>query len=167
MQSTQRAFCARHLKQLAGLSGWAIQTDSVAWFCHLCFRPVPGFVNQTIFSDTIQPGWNWYPYDAKNTVLLAKGQGVAGSTATCATLSKGGGLQLKCKGCSRPGYQPFAKAKSLEFDIRSNTQSDDEFASSTPRGQLPPVKLFMMNVSELRHSTVQCVTCDELDKDTP
>jgi hypothetical protein len=125
----------------------AFQTQpAVCAFC-VC-RPVPGFVNQTIFSDTIQSGWNWYPYDAKNTFLLAKGQGVAGSTATCATLSKGGGLQFKCKGCSRPGYQPFAKAKSLDFDIRSSTQSDDEFASSTPRGQLPPVKLFMMNVSD-------------------
>lgn len=90
-----------------------------------------------------------YPYGSKNAVLLAKGQGVAGSNATCLSLTpKTGGLQFKCRQCSRPGYQPFAKAKSFEFDIRSNTQSSDKFASATPRGQLPPVKIFIMNVSE-------------------
>jgi hypothetical protein len=52
-----------------------------------------------------------------------------------------------CRQCNRTGYQPFAKARTLRFDIRSNTQSDDPFASSTPRGRLPSLKLFMMNVS--------------------
>ena len=112
----------------------------------LC-RPVPGFVSKTIFDDSIQPGWSWLPYNAKNTVLLAEGQGVAGSNATCATLSEGGAVEFKCRQCSRPGYQPFAKATALRFDIRSNTRSSDAFASSTPRGQLPPLKLFLMNVS--------------------
>lgn len=108
---------------------------------------MPGFVNQTIFSDSIQPGWNWLPYDASNAVLLARGQGVEGSTATCAVLSKGGGIKFWCRECARPGYQPFSKAQSLQFDIRSNTKSSDPFASSTPRGELPPLKLFLMNVS--------------------
>jgi hypothetical protein len=112
---------------------------------HSC-RPVPGFVNETIFDDSIQPGWTWLPYTAKNTVLLAKGEGVAGSVATCATLSDGGAVKFNCRQCSRPGYQPFAKAKTLQFDIRSNTKSSDEFASSTPPGELPGIKLFMMNV---------------------
>jgi hypothetical protein len=110
-------------------------------------RPVPGYVSQTIFSDSIQPGWTWLPYNAKNTVLLAKGEGVDGSVATCATLSQGGAVKFNCRQCSRPGYQPFAKATSLQFDIRSNTKSDDEFASSTPRGKLPGIKLYLMNVS--------------------
>jgi hypothetical protein len=110
---------------------------------------VPGFVNETIFSDTIEPGWNWQPYDAKNTELIAKGQGVDGSAATCATLSKGGAIKFNCRNCSRPGYQPFAKAKSLNFDIQSNTKSSDEFASSTPKSQLPPLKIFLMSVSRL------------------
>jgi cullin-associated NEDD8-dissociated protein 1 len=109
-------------------------------------RPVPGYVSQTIFSDSIQPGWTWLPYNAKNTVLLAKGEGVDGSVATCATLSQGGAVKFNCRQCSRPGYQPFAKATSLQFDIRSNTKSDDEFASSTPRGKLPGIKLYLMNV---------------------
>lgn len=112
-------------------------------------RPVPGYVNQTIYSDSIEPGWNWQPYDAKNTELIAKGQGVDGSMATCASLSKGGAFKFYCRNCSRPGYQPFAKAKSLHFNIRSNTKSSDEFASSTPKGQLPPLKIFLMGVSNL------------------
>jgi hypothetical protein len=32
--------------------------------------------------------------------------------------------------------------------IRSNTQSEDPFAFSTPLGRLPSLKLFMMNVSD-------------------
>ncbi len=110
-------------------------------------RSVPGYVNQTLYENSIEPGWEWILYDAKNAFLLAKGQGVNGTNATCATLSKGGAMQFQCKQCSRPGYQPFAKATSLQFDIRSTTKSSDEFASSTPRGKLPPLKLFMMNVS--------------------
>lgn len=111
--------------------------------------PVPGFISKTIFSDSIQPGWNWLPYNARNSVLLAENQGVDSSVATCTTLSRGGAVKFQCRQCSRAGYQPFAKAKSLRFDIRSNTQSDDEFASSTPRGELPGLKLFLMNVSAI------------------
>jgi hypothetical protein len=107
-------------------------------------------VNQTIYSDSIQPGWNWQPYNAKSSVLLADGQGVNSSNATCSTLSQGGAVSFVCRQCSRAGYQPFTKAESLRFDIRSNTQSDDEFVSSTPRGEQPPLKLFLMNVSNGR-----------------
>lgn len=111
-------------------------------------RPVPGFISKAIFTDSIQPGWNWLPYNAKNTVLLAKGQGVGkDGVATCATLSEGGGVKFYCRECSRPGYQPFNDGKTLRFDIRSNTRSNDPFASSTPRGKLPGVKVFLMNVS--------------------
>jgi hypothetical protein len=113
----------------------------------LCCSPVPGFISRTIFSDSIQPGWNWLPYNARNSVLLARDQGVDSSVATCTTLSRGGAVNFQCRQCSRAGYQPFARAESLRFDIRSNTQSDDEFASSTPRGELPGIKLFLMNVS--------------------
>jgi hypothetical protein len=77
-------------------------------------------------------------------VLLADGQGVGGSIATCATLSQGGAVSFKCRQSSRAGYQPFTKAESLVFDIRFNTQSDAEFASSPPCGDLPPLKLFLM-----------------------
>lgn len=114
--------------------------------CVVC-RSLPGFVNQTIFEDSIQPGWTYMPYRAKNSVLLAKGEGIGGSTGTCASLSKDGAVQFLCRQCSRPGYQPFAKAKALKFDIRSNTKSADPFASSTPAGELPALKVFLMNVS--------------------
>jgi hypothetical protein len=55
---------------------------------------VPGYVNKTIFSDSIEPGWNWQPFDAKNSELIAEGQGADGSAATCATLSKGGAVKF-------------------------------------------------------------------------
>jgi hypothetical protein len=113
----------------------------------LSCSPVPGFISRTIFSDSIQPGWNWLPYNARNSVLLARDQGVDSSVATCTTLSQGGAVKFQCRQCSRTGYQPFAGAEALRFDIRSNTQSNDEFASSTPRGELPGLKLFLMNVS--------------------
>jgi hypothetical protein len=107
---------------------------------------VPGFVSKVIYGDS--PGtWSWLPYKSRNNVLLAEGQGVDGSTATCSTISQGGGVEFQCKQCAQPGYQPFAKAEVLRFDIRSNTNSNDEFASSTPRGELPPLKMFLMNVS--------------------
>jgi len=88
------------------------------------------------------------PYNSKNNVLMAKGEGVGGGAATCASLSQGGAVQFLCRQCSRPGYQPFAKAEALQFSIRSNTKSTDPFASSTPAGQLPGLKVFLMNVSE-------------------
>jgi hypothetical protein len=112
-------------------------------------RSLPGYVNQTIFDDSIQPGWTWMHYNAKNTVLLAKGQGIGGSTGTCASLSQKGAVQFVCRQCSRPGYQPFAKAKALNLNIRSNTKSADPFASSTPVGELPVLKVFLMDVSDL------------------
>lgn len=71
-------------------------------------RPVPGFVNNTIYADDLEPGWGWQPYNAKNTVLLATGEGMGGSTAMCATLSENGAVAFVCRECTRPGYQPFA-----------------------------------------------------------
>jgi hypothetical protein len=65
-------------------------------------------------------------------------------------------VMLTYRQCNTTGYQPFAKARTLRFDIRSNTQSNDPFASSTPRGRLPSLKLFMMNVSQ-RHSWLEYV----------
>lgn len=35
----------------------------------------------------------------------------------------------------------------MKFLIRSNTKSKDPYASSTPPGKLPALKVFMMNVS--------------------
>jgi hypothetical protein len=54
-----------------------------------------------------------------------------------------------CRGCSGEGYQPFTKGQYLFFSIRSNTQSKDPFASSTPPGKMPQLKVFLMNVSAI------------------
>jgi hypothetical protein len=35
-------------------------------------RSVPGFVNQTIFGDTIEPGCSWRPYGEKNTASCSQ-----------------------------------------------------------------------------------------------
>lgn len=67
-------------------------------------------------------------------------------------------MAFVCRQCNKPGYQPFAKAQNLKFLIRSNTKSNDPYASSTPPGKLPELKLFMMNVSRGlgRLCTVHC-----------
>lgn len=122
------------------------------------FRSIPGYVNQTIYDNTIRPGWTFQPYSTKNTRLLDPKQGIGGSTALCSTISQGGAIAFICRSCSKPGYQPFAKAKSLQLSIRSNTQSLDPFASSTPPGELPQLKIFMMNVSNSQ-STVDWPSC--------
>ena len=126
----------------------ALQVHASSLHCHDC-RSIPGFVSEVIYSRTIKPGWTFQPYSTKDTRLLAAGQGVGGGTALCSSISQGGALAFICRECSRPGYQPFAKAQSLQMSIRSNTKSLDPFASSTPPGQLPPLKIFMMNVSVL------------------
>jgi cullin-associated NEDD8-dissociated protein 1 len=114
--------------------------------------PLPGFVNQTIYDGSaptgLQSGWNWLPYSAKEMVLLASEQGRAGGTAICGSLSEGGGVPFGCRQCTREGYRPFAKARSLQFWIRSNTQSTHPFASSTPPGTLPGLKVFLMNTDQ-------------------
>ena len=78
---------------------------------------------------------------------MARGEGLGGSNATCATLSKDGAIPFVCRECTRAGYQPFAKAETLQFWIRSNSRTTDLFESSTPKGRLPGVKIFLMNVS--------------------
>lgn len=52
-------------------------TDATS-FC----RSLPGYINTTIFEDTINPGWTWRPYAAKNTALLVQGEGMGGSIGT-------------------------------------------------------------------------------------
>jgi hypothetical protein len=115
--------------------------------CCFCCSPVPGFVDQNIYTDDVGSGWGWRTYGAKNTRLMAKGEGLLGSNATCASLSKDGAIPFICRECTRPGYQPFAKATTIQFWIRSNTKSADPYASSTPPGKVPELKMFLMNVS--------------------
>jgi hypothetical protein len=123
-----------------------VLTPLLTLLLHL--SPLPGFVNQTIYADsTLGTGWGWLPDLDKNTNLFVKGEGVTGGSAMCTTLSKGGSVPFSCRNCTKEGYQPFSKAQVLRFWIKSNTKSSDPFASSTPPGKVPPMKMFMMNVS--------------------
>ena len=56
--------------------------------------------------------------------------------ATCVDISTGGGLQFKCRECSRSGYQPFSGVTAISFWIRSNSSSYDASQTSTPKGQV-------------------------------
>jgi cullin-associated NEDD8-dissociated protein 1 len=108
-------------------------------------RPVPGYVSPIIYKDDLGAGWGWRPYSSKNTEIQAAGEGLNGGNATCLTSSKNGAVVLVVREGYRPGYRPFAKASRLDFWVKSNTKSLDPFASSTPPGQVPPLKVFLMN----------------------
>ncbi|KAF8059424.1 erkB [Scenedesmus sp. PABB004] len=108
-------------------------------------NPVPGFVNNTIYKDDLGAGWGWRPYASKNTQVRAKGEGLGGTAATCLTSSQNGAVVFTVREGFRPGYQPFASAARLDFWVKSNTKSADPFASSTPKGKVPPLKVFLMN----------------------
>ena len=106
-------------------------------------------MNETIYSDSsLGTGWSWMPYRHKNSNLFVEGEGVYGGSAMCTTLSQDGSVPFKCRNCTNKGYQPFGKATVLQFWIKSNTKSSDPFASSTPPGKVPPIKMFIMNVSD-------------------
>jgi hypothetical protein len=82
-----------------------------------------------------------------NAQLRAKGEGLAGGVATCATSSPGGAVVFWMRNGTQPGYQPFKGATSLDFWIKSNTKTNDPYASDTPPGKVPPIKIFLMHVS--------------------
>ena len=102
-------------------------------------------MSPTLFGDDVGAGWGWRPYAAKNLRLKARGAGIDGGAATCLSLSQGGALPFVCRNCTKPGYQPFARASRLDFWVRSDTNSSDPYASSTPPGKPPnDVKIFLM-----------------------
>ncbi len=47
----------------------------------------------------------------------------SGKAATCLALEPGGGLGFNCKGCDKPGLQPFSGVKAVDFWIRDNPAS--------------------------------------------
>jgi hypothetical protein len=51
---------------------------------------------------------------------------------------------MTCRACGGPGYQPFAGVSAVSFWIRPNSNSSDPYFSSTPSGQVPPIKLFVL-----------------------
>jgi hypothetical protein len=110
--------------------------------------PVPGYVSPVIYRDDLGAGWGWRPYSSKNTQVRARGEGLNGGAATCLTSSRNGAVVFNVRDGFKPGYQPFAAAQRLDFWIKSNTKSADPYASSTPKGQPPPLKIFLMNVSK-------------------
>ncbi|KAF6253155.1 hypothetical protein COO60DRAFT_1643399 [Scenedesmus sp. NREL 46B-D3] len=98
----------------------------------------------TIYSGGPRPGWSWFPYSSSDFNLIVSGAATpAGTPSTCLSISPGGGLGFKCRDCYKSGLQPFAGASAISFWIRSNTQSSDPFASSTPPGQAPDLKLIL------------------------
>lgn len=70
-------------------------------------------------------------------------EGRSGRAATCVTASKEGAVKFNVK--KRTGM--FMEGGRLDMWIKSNTKTADPYASSTPRGQPPNLKLFLMNVS--------------------
>ncbi|WIA23970.1 hypothetical protein OEZ85_013605 [Tetradesmus obliquus] len=104
-----------------------------------------GYIDKsTIYSGGPRPGWSWFPYSSSNFTLIIPGAATpAGTPSTCLSISPGGGLSFKCRECYKAGFQPFAGASAISFWIRSNTQSSDPFASSTPPGQAPGLKLIL------------------------
>ncbi|KAF5833334.1 hypothetical protein DUNSADRAFT_10414 [Dunaliella salina] len=65
-------------------------------------------------------------------------------TATCVTLTQGGGLYWHCRNCSQDGFQPFDGAQAIHFSIKPIRSPSDN--SNAPA--VPAVKLFVM-VDEL------------------
>eukprot|EP00878_Enallax_costatus_P012255 GHUV01012800.1.p1 GENE.GHUV01012800.1~~GHUV01012800.1.p1 ORF type:complete len:217 (+),score=45.02 GHUV01012800.1:1126-1776(+) len=108
-------------------------------------NPVPGYVSPVIYKDDLGAGWGWRPYNSKDTQIRAPGEGLDGGYATCLSSSQNGAVVFAVREGYKPGYQPFAKASRLEFWIKSNTKSLDPYASSTPPGVPPPLKIFLMS----------------------
>jgi len=75
-------------------------------------------------------------------IRAAEGRG--SRAATCITASKNGAVKFSVK--KRTGM--FMDGGRLDMWIKSNTKSSDPYASSTPRGQPPNLKIFLMNVSD-------------------
>lgn len=94
----------------------------------------PGYINrETLYDEMVTPGWSWFPYftPTHNFNVTAPGWGYQGSTAACAEIAPGGGMTWWCRGCYRPGYQPFAGASSVSFWTRDRNKP----------GNTPPMKV--------------------------
>lgn len=58
------------------------------------FMPA-GFVNETVYSNGLQTGWSWEPYDQYETILNAPGGGLNGRNGTCVAVGPNGGITFK------------------------------------------------------------------------
>lgn len=104
----------------------------------------PGYVSKTIYNGLPQPGWAIFPDQAKSYNLKTPGIAPDGSNGICISLSHGGILSFRCRECYETDYQPFKDASSVQFYIKSNSNSSSPFDSSTPKGQLPGLKMFVL-----------------------
>ncbi|PNW76515.1 hypothetical protein CHLRE_11g467656v5 [Chlamydomonas reinhardtii] len=96
----------------------------------------PGYINRdTLYDDMVTTGWSWFPYitPTHNFNVTAPGWGYGGSAAACAEVGPGGGMTWWCRGCNRPGYQPFASASSVSFWVRDRYHP----------GTAPPLKMMI------------------------
>ena len=60
-------------------------------------------------------------------------------------------MRFVCRGCDKPGYQPFNYgAKALEFSVKADASVLD-FAAS-PAGSIPPLKVFLVRGSDDQES---------------
>lgn len=86
----------------------------------------PGFINSTIYADSIQTGWSWNAYQQTNKQLQVANAGVDGSSATCVEVKPQGGLSFVARNGSNAGYQPFipANADSISFYVKQTSGND-------------------------------------------
>ncbi|KAJ9505556.1 hypothetical protein QJQ45_028036, partial [Haematococcus lacustris] len=105
----------------------------------------------------IEPGWSWEPWSIVSAQLQVKGEwpglharteaprvGPTGGDATCMDITPGGGLTLRSRKAHKTGFQPLKGARRIDFWIKPNSGSRDPFVSSTPDGQVPRLKLYVM-----------------------
>lgn len=126
----------------------------------LQFRPVdcytkqpvdflPGYINETIYSDSVQTGWGFLPYSTSNKQLQVPGAGIGGSNATCLDVLPQGGLTFEARDSDLPGYQPLSavNATTINFAIKSTTARDiGGLNSGSPA--VPPLQLSLSNIAE-------------------
>lgn len=55
------------------------------------------YISNKIYGDRPQSGWGWATYSEKNSSMIADGEGLGGSAATCVTLTPKGGLAFWCR----------------------------------------------------------------------
>ncbi|KAJ9517598.1 hypothetical protein QJQ45_025065 [Haematococcus lacustris] len=145
------------------LSWWAFEqlAHPLSGSMMLQYRPVdcdsgaplpPNFISKVIYgSRGMRPGWSWEGYGVADAQLSVPGKwaavpgvGPTGGAATCLDVTPGGGLTLRMRRGSEPGFQPFKNAQRVDFWIRPGGSSNGPEAASKPQCQVTQFKLFLM-----------------------
>ncbi|KAG1671486.1 hypothetical protein FOA52_003144 [Chlamydomonas sp. UWO 241] len=153
---TQQWCCGN--EQHFDLSYWAFEQLShpVYGVMMIEYRPIdcysgaelpltPGYISKAIYRDVPQPGWSFYPLEAQQYTVSVPGIAPSGNGAACVSIAPGGGLSFRCRECDREGYQPFADATGVRMWIKPNSGGSDPYASSTPDGKIPGLKIYLLN----------------------